>query len=350
MASVLTVILGVLLTLVGISLVATPLVTFLSAGYFIIILFFVTGIFGIVSAISEKRYGADFVFSILSLILGIVGFAVPGAGAMNSFLLLYLAAGWFIVHGVLSIVTAIANRNSGEGSTAAGIVLGVLELILGIYSIVHPEVLAVGIGLLIGIYFIETGISRIVEGAQAGTGGNGMTILFAIIGILAIIGGISMIATPLLTFVSVGYWIVMLCFICGVIGIVRGFIEKRFDLGFVFSLLRLILGIIGFAVPGVADMNSYILLYMAAGWFIVHGVLSIITAIQHRKEGGGIVAVGILLGVLELILGGYSIAYPVVLALSLGLLTGFFFIETGINIIVFGSAFSKNVEEVQSAA
>ena len=65
----LVVILGVLMILGGLSLMATPLITFVSAGYFIIFLFFVWGIYGIFRGISEKRYNKDFFFSILSLIL-----------------------------------------------------------------------------------------------------------------------------------------------------------------------------------------------------------------------------------------------------------------------------------------
>ncbi len=47
------------------------------------------------------------------------------------------------------------------------IVLGVLELIIGIYSFVHPAMMAVALGLLIGIYFIESGINVIIVGREA---------------------------------------------------------------------------------------------------------------------------------------------------------------------------------------
>ena len=165
----LIVIFGVLLIIAGVALMATPLMTFMSAGYFIIILFFLWGIYGLVRGIREKRYGVEFFFAILSLILGIVGLVVPNAAAMtNDYILLYLAAGWFIVHGILSIVTAIQSKRNGDdtGSMVLCIVLGVLELIIGIYSFVHPAMMAVALGILIGIYFIETGINAIVIGRE----------------------------------------------------------------------------------------------------------------------------------------------------------------------------------------
>ena len=55
----LIVIFGVLLIIAGVALIATPLMTFMSAGYFIIILFFLWGIYGLVRGIREKRYGAE---------------------------------------------------------------------------------------------------------------------------------------------------------------------------------------------------------------------------------------------------------------------------------------------------
>ena len=346
------VILGILMILVGISLTATPLITFMGAGYYIIFLFFICGIYGVIRGISEKRYNKDFFFAILSLILGIVGFAVPGAADMNNFVLLYMAAGWFIVHGALSIVNAIADRkkNDGAGIMVLEIILGVLEIILGVYSIAHPGMLAVSLGFLIGFYFIESGISTIVIGKATCKGGNSMTILFTVIGILTIIGGFAMLATPLLTFMSAGYCIIMLFFIHGVLGVVRGFIEKRFGQGFFFAILSLILGIIGLTVPGIAELNNFILLYMAGGWFVLHGVLTIVNAVRSKQETGtGLMVVGIILGVLELIMAIYSVAHPALLALSLGLLTGFYFIESGVDQIFIGSMYARAVAAARRA-
>ena len=344
-AFTLIVILGVLMILGGVSLLATPLMSFISAGYCIIILFFISGIFGIIRGFQEKRYDKDFFFSILSLILGIVGIVVPGAAAMNNYVMLYLAAGWFILHGVLSIVNAIRGKEEhGTGYMVLGIILGALELIMGVFSIIYPGTLAVSLGFLVGFYYIESGFNVIAMGSAACEGGNSMTILFTVMGILTIIGGFSMLVTPMLTFLSAGYCIVMLFFINGVMGIVRGFVEKRYDKEFFLSILGLILGIVGFSVPGIAEMNSAILLYMAAGWFLIRGILSIVNAVRSKdEEGSGMKVLGIILGILELILAIYSIAHPALLAVSLGLLAAFYFIESGVNMIFIGSAYSRAV-------
>lgn len=164
--SVLTIIIGVLTIICGISLMCTPLMTFLSTGVFIIILFFVHGVVGIIRAIIDKQYGRKFVFAILSLILGILGLVIPGAAAMNNSIMLYMVAFWLVIRGVLTIIAAIDSKKAGAttGMVFLGILLGILDIVLGIFSLVHPLVLAIGLGILIGLYFIESGVNMIVMG------------------------------------------------------------------------------------------------------------------------------------------------------------------------------------------
>ncbi len=343
----LIVIIGVLMILGGISLLATPILNFIGAGYFIIILFFFWGIFGIIQGISEQRYDKNFFFSVLSLILGIIGVAVPSIAEMNNSILLYIAGGWFLIHGVMSVIDAIGSKKKGADTFTwvIGILLGVLELIMAIYSIAHPAILAVSIGLLIGFYYIESGLNLIAQGKAECSGGNNMTILFTTIGVLSIILGISLLATPLLTYLGAGPCIIMLFFMSGIVGIVRAIMEHRYDKHFFLAILSLILGIIGIAVPGMAAMTDSILLYIAGGWFLLHGVLTIVDAIRSKKDGADTATVifGVVLGVLELILAIYSIIHPAVLAISIGLLIGFYFIEHGLSMIVIGSCVSEAV-------
>ena len=351
----LIVILGVLLIIGGVSLLATPLITFLSAGYFIIILFFIHGVFGIIQGISEKRYDKDFFFAVVSLVLGIIGFVVPGAAAMNNFILLYLAACWFILQGVLTIVEAVKNKAQGTGMTVLGVVLGVLEIIAGGYSFAHPTMLAVGMGTLIGFYFVLTGINTIMTGSARCIGGNGLTVMFTVMGVVTIIGGLAMLVTPLLNFLSLGHCIIILFFLNGVLGIVRAISEKRYDKEFYLAIASLILGILGCVIPGAAAMNNSILLYMAGIWFFAHGIMTIVKAFNSKKKnaGTGVVVIGVVLGVLELLMAAYSVAHPAVLALSLGILIGLYFIESGANMIFIGNAFSEAVaagREQQKAA
>lgn len=160
---VFTIVLGVLIAICGLSCMFTPLITFLEAGYFLVILLFVYGTVGIIRSVSNKTYGLDFVFDILSIILGIVILVVPGLKLMTDGMLIYLMAFWFMLQGVINIFQSFRQKKMAKGlGWVWTLTLGILGLLVGIYSVVHPMLLALTFGILVGVYFIESGISMIV--------------------------------------------------------------------------------------------------------------------------------------------------------------------------------------------
>ncbi|MBQ7677913.1 MAG: DUF308 domain-containing protein [Lachnospiraceae bacterium] len=163
---VINIILGVLLVLGGLSCLFTPFMTFLSLGYWIIILFFVYGIAAIVRSIATKSYGITLVFGIFSLFAGIVGLIHPGDVTLaTDMFLLFLAGVWFIAQGIFLILLAFGAKRITGHFGWAGLVIGILAILLGMYSIAHPMIAALAIGMLISLYFIESGISLIMFGS-----------------------------------------------------------------------------------------------------------------------------------------------------------------------------------------
>lgn len=161
-------VLGVILVLCGISCICTPVMTFLDAGYFLIILLMVYGIMGIIRAVSQKNYDVSFLFAILSILLGGVILFVPGLRLMTDGMLLYLMAGWILLQGVVNIFLSIRQKKTGKGmGWLWTLILGILGLLVGVYSALHPLLIAITFGILVGIYFIESGISLFVI-AQCG--------------------------------------------------------------------------------------------------------------------------------------------------------------------------------------
>lgn len=162
-----TIILGVLMAICGISCMCTPVMTFLEAGYFLVILLLVYGIAAIVKAVMQKEFGMPFLFGILSVILGIVIMVVPGLKLMTDGMLIYIMAVWFLMQGVVGIVMAFRQKKLAESKGWIGtLVLGILGVLLGIYSLAHPMLLAFTFGVLVGMYFIESGINMIVLAAS----------------------------------------------------------------------------------------------------------------------------------------------------------------------------------------
>lgn len=165
---IIMIILGVLMAICGISCMCTPVMTFLEAGYFLVILLLVYGIGAIVKSVMQKEFGMPFLFGILSVILGLVIMFVPGLKLMTDGMLIYIMAVWFLMQGAVSIVLAFRAKKAAESKGWVGtLVLGILGVLLGLYSLAHPMLLAFTFGVLVGVYFIESGINMIVLAVSA---------------------------------------------------------------------------------------------------------------------------------------------------------------------------------------
>lgn len=161
--TVLSIILGILMIFCGISLMCTPLATFLYAGFYLGILLLVYGIAGIVRAFQGKAYVFETVCSVLAVIVGIAALIRPGSTLVLDGMILYMAAFWFVFRGVLSIVLAFKVKGFDK-HWIFGLIIGILSLIFGIYSFVHPAVMALTTGILIGLYCVEVGIDMMLTG------------------------------------------------------------------------------------------------------------------------------------------------------------------------------------------
>lgn len=166
--NILVIILGILLILCGSSCIFTSLLTFMQTGYFLMVLLLIYGIAGIIKAISSKEYDTNFAFSIISVLAGIIIACVPGLALMTDGILLYIMAGWFILQGIVSLIVSIKFKGAAGGKKWIwGLILGIVGILLGLYTIIHPMLLAFTMGILIGVYFIESGINMIVLSSQA---------------------------------------------------------------------------------------------------------------------------------------------------------------------------------------
>ncbi len=161
--TVLLFILGFILVSSGFSYIFTPLSTAIAAGYFVVILMFVFGIVGIIKAIVNKKFGVDFAFSIISVILGIIMLSFPGSLLFAESVMLYISAAWIIMLGIVNIYTAMIVKKSGSKIWIAELIFGILTILIGIFSFVYPLFMAIWIGVMVGIFFIDTGITLIVS-------------------------------------------------------------------------------------------------------------------------------------------------------------------------------------------
>ena len=166
--AILSLILGVLMILAGFSCMFTPVATFLATGYYIGIMMLVYGIMGIVRGIRKEADTVEIVLSVLAAIVGLISLFRPGATLVFDGMMIFIISAWILLQGIGSIILAIRAKKAGSG-WVWGLFSGILGVVLGIYSFMHPQVAAVTAGFLIGFYFVETGINMIVLSAAIKT-------------------------------------------------------------------------------------------------------------------------------------------------------------------------------------
>ena len=157
---ILSIILGIMMIITGSCCFFTPLSTFLSTGYFMSVMFLFYGIVGLVRSFKKKAETLEVVVSVLAIVLGLISLFLPGTTLVFDTVMIYMTAAWFLVMGIVSIVVAFKVRKV-EKFWFLGLISGILGVIMGIYSFLHPQVFALSSGMLIGFYFIETGMSLI---------------------------------------------------------------------------------------------------------------------------------------------------------------------------------------------
>jgi uncharacterized membrane protein HdeD (DUF308 family) len=128
---------------------------------------------------------------IIAIIFGIAAVFWPGITLVT---LLYIFAAWVLVDGVVRIITGISRIGRHQLGFLT-LVVGLLQLGVGVYLLRHPHVTFATLILLIGFLLIIGGIVEIVAVFTADDSATGKT-LAIIIGGAAVLAGILMLFQP----------------------------------------------------------------------------------------------------------------------------------------------------------
>jgi len=159
------ILLGVLAVAVGIIAIAWPNVTILALVILFAIYAFMSAGLQAARAFASKSAGPVFGYLLLALIslaAGVVALVWPGPTA---YVLVIVVAAWALVGGIMEIV---AGFGSGEtaGTRALFIVSGLVSVAFGILLFARPNVGAVTLALLFGLYSLIYGFSQIAAGVE----------------------------------------------------------------------------------------------------------------------------------------------------------------------------------------
>ena len=161
--SFLSIVLGIIMIIGGVCCLFTPFANFLAAGHIIAMMMFVYGIFGVVRFFQKECGVLELISSILAIAVGVIAIVRPGSTLIIDSLVLNMVSAWLLVKGVINIVISIQARDEIQG-WGWGVAAGVLSIIAGVLSFLHPSITALTVGILMAMFFIESGIDMIVLG------------------------------------------------------------------------------------------------------------------------------------------------------------------------------------------
>jgi uncharacterized membrane protein HdeD (DUF308 family) len=120
------------------------------------------GIFAVATSLETRAYfkqwWALLLEGLTGIVIAVLTFAWPDVTAL---VLLYFIAAWAILTGIFEIMAAIELRNVIVGESVM-MLYGLLSIVLGVLLFVFPQAGAVSLAWAIGLYAIFAGIMEIV--------------------------------------------------------------------------------------------------------------------------------------------------------------------------------------------
>ncbi|MGB3345175.1 MAG: HdeD family acid-resistance protein [Aequorivita sp.] len=159
----LSLILGVLFILLGIWVIRTPLASYISLSMLFSVFIFISGIFGIVFSISNRKemegWGWHLTGGILDLMIGSLLVLHP---AITMTILPFFVGFWILFRGVFGIGLSFQLRSFGVPNWGLLLVFGILTVLFSFLLLLNPVFTGLGIVYMTAFAFIVMGIFRII--------------------------------------------------------------------------------------------------------------------------------------------------------------------------------------------
>jgi uncharacterized membrane protein HdeD (DUF308 family) len=160
-----------------------------------------------------RHWGWVLAFGVITVLTGIVVLVWPGRTLIVVAVLFGIQ---LIVTGIFRFVAAFAADESGATRVLYAL-LGIFSLIIGLYAVRHILITLLALGLLLGIFWVVSGVIELFNALQHRTMGHrGWT---AVMGILSIVAGLVLLAYPGLSLVTLALLLSIWLLVLGVMEI-----------------------------------------------------------------------------------------------------------------------------------
>jgi uncharacterized membrane protein HdeD (DUF308 family) len=164
-----------------------------------------------------RHWGWVLAFGVITALTGIVVLIWPGRTLLVVAVLFGIQ---LIVTGIFRFGAAFAAGENGATRVLFAI-LGLFSLIIGLYAVRHIFITLLALGLLLGIFWVISGVTELFNAAQHKTmGSRGWT---ALMGVLSIVAGLILLAYPGLSLVTLALLLSIWLLVLGLMEITLAF-------------------------------------------------------------------------------------------------------------------------------
>ncbi|MCV2393176.1 DUF308 domain-containing protein [Actinotalea sp. M2MS4P-6] len=168
-----------------------------------------------------RHWGLILTFAILTALLGVAVLVWPGATLL---VIAVLFAVQIFISGIYYLVAAFSDDDaSGGGRVLLGL-LGALALLAGVLALRHPlQTLAV-LAIIIGAWWLVSGVLQVVAAFRPGVPGRGWTFVG---GVISIAAGIVVLSSPGISLVFLTWMLGLWLLIEGVVLVFVAFSTRK---------------------------------------------------------------------------------------------------------------------------
>lgn len=159
----LSLLVGIIAIIMGIWLLTTPDTTLVALTFFFVATFFISGIFDIAYAISNRKtsgsWGWALAGGIIDIILGVLLVSMPLP--VITTILVYMVGFWILFRSVLALMQSISLQQIGIKGWGWMLALSILGILFSVIYMLSPVFNGIIVVLLVSMAFLTYGIFRI---------------------------------------------------------------------------------------------------------------------------------------------------------------------------------------------
>ncbi|MFZ4841634.1 HdeD family acid-resistance protein [Mycetocola saprophilus] len=161
-------------------------------------------------------------------------------------------------------------------------VTGIVAVLVGILILARPGSALIAVGWLFGLYFIVAGVMRLITAALATDSDTVYRISSGILGLLLVAGGIYTLENPVFGATILATVIGITWIIEGVAALTGRSNDRAKWFGILYGILSIVAGVMVLFIP---LSTAAILLIFAAIFLVIGGILQIIQAFLFGRHG-----------------------------------------------------------------